>query len=132
MNKAFSILLTSIIKLYSVPVIKTYVLKIIDINSIFEFRLENFLEDDINNLKLFISDLKNKKSSNFIKEQIIFKYNEDLDFITIENNYSYKIKLCYNIISTLQEIVEHLKKINLKLDIFYINDILYKIQKNYK
>ena len=110
MNKAFSILLTSIIKLYSVPVIKTYVLKIIDINSIFEFRLENFLEDDINNLKLFISDLKNKKSSNFIKEQIIFKYNEDLDFITIENNYSYKIKLCYNIISTLQEIVEHFDK----------------------
>ena len=108
---SINVQLTTIIKLYCNPNIKSYILKFTDVNSIFEYKIENFDKEDISNLKFFISDLKNNKSSIFNKDNlIIFKYVEDFDFITLENNCTYKIKLCHAIISTLQEIVEHFGK----------------------
>jgi len=103
--------LTSVLYLDRKPVVKKYILKFIDMNSVFEYKLENFTNKDINNLKTFISDIKNEKSSIFFKNnKEIFKYNKDINYLMLENNFSYKFKSCCNIITTFQDIVEHFEK----------------------
>jgi hypothetical protein len=80
-----------------------------------EFSLDLKIEGetiDTELLENLLNDIKNNKSSKFFTSNLLnINYNSEIDYLFISNeNISFKIKNCYDIINILNQIYSYMKK----------------------